>query len=210
MVSMICTTCRVNFVVLVTDQNQQIALVIKSDEQVIKDQQLQTPIAEPEISKRERKSPPPKEVDGKIYPAASLEEYKEKKYEVPKDDKEKKDKKDKKHKKDDDEDQDEDKKEKKDKKDKKHRKDDDGEKKEKKKPVDPNEPPQLVDLNPNLTPRVFLDVEVEVKNEIEVEGRPSKPPKESKPAKDNNERKHGEKSREKEAAKPVEQVAKPV
>ena len=187
MVSMICTTCRVNFVVLVTDQNQQIALVIKSDEQVIKDQQLQTPIAEPEISKRERKSPPPKEVDGKIYPAASLEEYKEKKYEVPKDDKEKKDKKD-----------------------KKHRKDDDGEKKEKKKPVDPNEPPQLVDLNPNLTPRVFLDVEVEVKNEIEVEGRPSKPPKESKPAKDNNERKHGEKSREKEAAKPVEQVAKPV
>ena len=81
-----------------------------------------TSFAQPEISKRDFKSSPPKEiVDGKIYYlAAPVEEVKE--------EKEKKDKKDKK--------------------DKKHKKD---------------EILQLVDFDPNLTPRVFLDIDEEVK-----------------------------------------------
>ena len=55
----------------VNEPNQTVHLVLKTEEQVLKDLQKQPLCYDPETETRPRRTPPPKQIDGKPVPADS-------------------------------------------------------------------------------------------------------------------------------------------
>jgi len=62
----------------VNEPNQTVHLVLKTEEQVLKELQIKTPLCyDPETETRPRRTPPPKQKDGKPVPATTYEEEKQ-------------------------------------------------------------------------------------------------------------------------------------
>jgi hypothetical protein len=56
----------------VNEPNQTVHLVLKTEEQVLKELQIKTPLCyDPETETRPRRTPPPKQKDGKPVPATT-------------------------------------------------------------------------------------------------------------------------------------------